>query len=191
MQLDNAELKHSCNICELKFLNEKILNYHKTRNHKEVRNENGKFSCKKCHYETDVRNNLRSHVTLMHSGNHQCNLCYKKFKFKDGAVNHMTRGHGGDEEHFFRKIDDSELQSTCRTCDLKFLNDNILKYHITWNHGFIASRGDIKINGKYTKNKDGTFTCLICNWFIGLLVNLHDQTGYTTNNCLVSCRISS
>ena len=23
-------------------------------------------------------------------------------------------------------------------------------------------------------------------WFIGLLVNLHDQTGYTTNNCLVS-----
>ena len=28
-------------------------------------------------------------------------------------------------------------------------------------------------------------------WFIGLLVYLHDQTGYTTNNCLVSCRISS
>ena len=25
----------------------------------------------------------------------------------------------------------------------------------------------------------------------GLLVYLHDQTGYTTNNCLVSCRISS
>ena len=32
---------------------------------------------------------------------------------------------------------------------------------------------------------------LCVNWFIGLLVNLHDQTGYTTNNCLVSCRISS
>lgn len=29
------------------------------------------------------------------------------------------------------------------------------------------------------------------NWFIGLLVYLHDQTGYTTNNYLVSCRISS
>ena len=28
-------------------------------------------------------------------------------------------------------------------------------------------------------------------WFIGLLVYLHDQTGYTTNNYLVSCRISS
>ena len=26
--------------------------------------------------------------------------------------------------------------------------------------------------------------------FIGLLVYLHDQTGYTTNNYLVSCRIS-
>ena len=31
----------------------------------------------------------------------------------------------------------------------------------------------------------------INNWFIGLLVYLHDQTGYTTNNYLVSCRISS
>ena len=30
-----------------------------------------------------------------------------------------------------------------------------------------------------------------CNWFIGLLVYLHDLTGYTTNNYLVSCRISS
>ena len=29
------------------------------------------------------------------------------------------------------------------------------------------------------------------HWFIGLLVYLHDQTGYTTNNYLVSCRISS
>ena len=32
---------------------------------------------------------------------------------------------------------------------------------------------------------------LPADWFIGLLVNLHDQKGYTTNNCLVSCRISS
>ena len=31
----------------------------------------------------------------------------------------------------------------------------------------------------------------ILNWFIGLLVYLHDQTGYTTNNYLASCRISS
>ena len=32
---------------------------------------------------------------------------------------------------------------------------------------------------------------ILVYWFIGLLVYLHDQTGYTTNNCLVSCRISS
>ena len=32
---------------------------------------------------------------------------------------------------------------------------------------------------------------ILLHWFIGLLVYLHDQTGYTTNNYLVSCRISS
>ena len=39
----------------------------------------------------------------------------------------------------------------------------------------------------FVSNYLGFFT----NWFIGLLVYLHDQTGYTTNNYLVSCRISS
>ena len=39
----------------------------------------------------------------------------------------------------------------------------------------------------WLKKWDGPFP----NWFIGLLVYLHDQTGYTTNNYLVSCRISN
>ena len=37
----------------------------------------------------------------------------------------------------------------------------------------------------------GTIHSIICLFVIGLLVYLHDQTGYTTNNYLVSCRISS
>ena len=44
---------------------------------------------------------------------------------------------------------------------------------------------------KFKSGAVTVYATLFINWFIGLLVYLHDQTGYTTNNYLVSCRISS
>ena len=40
----------------------------------------------------------------------------------------------------------------------------------------------LEIKSKMGKIFHPYFLGKMTNWFIGLLVNLHDQTGYTTNN---------
>ena len=41
----------------------------------------------------------------------------------------MITAHKGDEEYFYRKIEEADLKHSCQTCDLKFLNERVLNYH--------------------------------------------------------------
>ena len=51
--------------------------------------------------------------------------------------------------------------------------------------------GDVTVEDVGETVEEDAGEIVVDYWFIGLLVYLHDQTGYTTNNYLVSCRISS
>ena len=63
---------------------------------------------------------------------YHCKFCY--FKSNKGAtfntfLYHIVTEHTTEESLFKMKINPRECQHACSNCNLKFVNENVLKYH--------------------------------------------------------------
>ena len=117
-ELPASMLKYQCQSCDLKFLSIHILKYHTKKAHE-------------------------SKLTF-------CKLCRVNFKNNFKLKTHRTNVHTSQEEieALNVKSELSGLKEACRYCNDKFLNANVLRYHITYSH-------------KEEKKQD--IVCDICN----------------------------
>ena len=115
--IDESLLVYSCKSCEYKFVNEQILRNHQKYRHKEAP-ETGTF----------------------------CKLCDIGFKFPSLFKKHKEVIHKEDLWAFEVDLDDSMLRYECPHCSLKFITENLLKYHTTLKH-----KEESKQNDSYCK----------------------------------------
>ena len=65
-----------------------------------------------------------------------CKLCCYNFPDSYHLLKHKKNFHKSDEEiqAFNVKQETLNLKETCKYCNLKFLNSNCLRYHVTYKH---------------------------------------------------------
>ena len=105
-----ADPQFVCKKCDKKFVRPSILKYHQNRIHR-------------LHLNPNIKEK-------------ECKLCYKLFNNARNLKSH-TKIHKKDKAAFSREICDSDLKFECKEegCEMKFISENILKYHYRSVHG--------------------------------------------------------
>ena len=117
-----------CNLCDLKFFKETLLDFHRIRVHFP---DAKKVPCDKCDKEI-VRYNYYIHKSTHNAEkNFPCLLCNLKLKTKSTLKNHQLSKHvTSEEKDFFANGGDvSLLKYSCSKCDKKFLSERLLDVH--------------------------------------------------------------
>ena len=117
-----------CNICDLKFFKETLVDFHRTRVHFPHAK---KVPCDRCDKEI-VRYNYSLHKSTHNTEkNFSCLLCNLKLKTKSTLKQHQMSKHvTAEEKDFFDKGGDvSLLKYNCSKCDKKFLSERLLGLH--------------------------------------------------------------
>ena len=120
------DLKHPCDECELKFVTESVLKYHKGRLH----TKKEKFvKCKICS-KVVKRYSFKGH-RLIHSTERdvECSLCYAKLKGPANLRNHEKSVHKSRLEILYLKGHKREFTHSCTECPLKFLTRDLQHKH--------------------------------------------------------------
>ena len=65
--------------------------------------------------------------------NFRCELCYKVLRSQATYRQHR-RVHTRDQQAFRRKISQEDCQFPCGPCDLRFISEDVLKYHVFTTH---------------------------------------------------------
>ena len=118
-EIKHSDLKYSCDVCPQKFVTENILKKHSDR-HLSDEFSYLKIEC----FRKDIKR-------------YQCKFCYVKFKkvatFKT-FLYHMITEHKTEESLFKIKINPGECQHACTNCNLKFITEDVVKYHEVKTH---------------------------------------------------------
>jgi len=66
----------------------------------------------------------------------KCKLCYKILKSENGMALHVRLQHRKDIKYLNMELTEDLLKVQCEKCDLKFLNKDILSYHMNDRHSY-------------------------------------------------------
>ena len=129
------DLRYRCDYCPQipGFLTENLVLYHMRKDHKGKKFPQ-KVTCHLCQKQfqsRSIRNHLETHNTEL---NHECNLCYKKFKVTKNLKIHQKKYHGEQRKYFGKIIPPSLLSHGCSKCDLRFVSEAVLQYHVRVDH---------------------------------------------------------
>ena len=117
-----------CNLCDLKFLKETLMDFHRVRVHFP---DDKKVPCDRCDKEI-VRYNYSLHKSTHNTEkNFKCLLCNLKLKTKGTLKSHqMTKHTTAEEKNFFATGENiSLLEYACSKCEKKFLSERLLNLH--------------------------------------------------------------
>ena len=139
-QITGEDLIFSCDGCDLTFISNDILTYHKDRGHAEI---NAKTQqCSHCIEVFKYHSTLRKHSFSKHNiklekevNTINCKLCDKSIKGKGNLKSHTTNIHTSAEEVnalTLDKINEEDLKFLCEHCDKKFLTEDVRRYHKTF-----------------------------------------------------------
>ena len=137
------DLKISCENCDKKFLSQNSKDFHRRYQHKE---ELKKLASVK----SDRGENKPIAKTSF-----SCILCYNKFSFNGDYKKHIGKFHTTEDEVIALEngfVEEAKLSFSCNSCDKKFLNTAILKYHQMYTHR--AAKGSL--------SQGGTTFCKLC-----------------------------
>ena len=141
--IDESKLTVKCTECDLKFLEERFMRFHKKYKHD---SEFGagilKYNCHKCEKKFPTLSSESIHEGRVHGtskylkdGMYRCPLCYCKYEKLLTLVDHHFRyQHKSDVELMNRTIEDHELTINCTHCDLKFTEERFMEYHKQLEH---------------------------------------------------------
>ena len=176
-QINTADLSFSCDGCNLTFISNDILNYHKSRSHTE-RTE----KCIHCPEVFKYHNTLRKHSLSVHKiritqniKTFNCKLCRRPLRGKGNLRAHEKKLHTTPEEMHALSLDVIEehtLAANCSYCGKNFLNNRTLEIHNGFCNGKRTenlkkvTKGSGRYSGIYAGKKD----CALC------LINF-DTTG--------------
>ena len=118
--ISDDELKHSCHTCDLKFYSRHVLTYHSLLNHCARKVTNKRY---------------------------QCTLCYENFTQHENVIRHCKNFHPEDLHLLSSKIE-YEQDFQCEQCSKKFRSSNILRLHVSKNHGGSTSNKQVRKNKK-------------------------------------------
>ena len=134
-KISNTPKTFQCNLCYLKMSSNWYVKTHKNRVHKDLAHlfdvdlseDELKSKCNKCELkfltEGILKQHLRTHVELK-----SCRLCYINCEDESLLKSHEPT-HIQDKLHLTKEIRAEELKEDCDQCDLKFLSEELLKYH--------------------------------------------------------------
>ena len=141
----NHELTVQCPDCDLKFYNEKFMNYHRKKIHYKKSNKNNKALYKRTIEDHELTHRSRKKkktggnnkdkrkktkfFKYYKNGKYVCNLCYGPFKFSRNIRKHMNEVHSLDKTFIGKTFKDHELTVQCPDCDLRFYNEKFMNYH--------------------------------------------------------------
>ena len=128
---------YKCDHCDKIFATSQKLKNHTKSVHKERKS----FPCELCDDKTFINSSdLKSHIYM----NHECHMCGKKFVNKGKLDAHIYSIHIEQQEdkvpvkiNIFKskmKIDQEKNDYKCNTCGKSFVNEDMLKTHISSNH---------------------------------------------------------
>ena len=149
-----------CDECELRFITENVLKYHKSKPH------GGKYvRCKICSKITR-RDRVEAHQRRHSGRNHTCLLCYSSFQSQDFLKKHEEKSHTSDREKDFLLNGMGDFTFSCTKCELKFLTDSLLQSHLRKHkaEALIKQRNDkFEHLKKECYNKDDKkYQCKLC-----------------------------
>ena len=165
-ELTEADLKHPCSICEKKFVNKRLLNIHLNA-HKV---ENFEF-LKKESYKPGKKT-------------FRCKLCYiEKSRFGE-LVGHFLSIHQSDLDFLHNGFTEQDLTFHCRECELKFISDNCLEYHLSRFHPSLAKKktwtNPNATTGSTRTKSTGNEECKLCykTFKYVSVLRVHEQKGH-------------
>ena len=112
--INEEDLKYTCNKCGLKFLSEHLRAFHFKKEHR-------------------ARDESRETSSVASVDPVSCKLCYEEFKTNSFFHSHK-RIHNEDFEAFDREYSDEDLKFECLRCSKKFLSSQLLRYHAITSH---------------------------------------------------------
>ena len=140
----------SKNYCKFCYFCPKNITHHKERVHKELSEEDFtkeidfkmlNFDCPSCDKKFYTENSAHFHKIVRHfdSQQNQCSLCLVDFKIQKKHHNalkvHLEAVHTIEELKLFNKpMKEVDQPFSCEKCTGKFLNKNILRYHLQFGH---------------------------------------------------------
>ena len=151
-QYSNEDFKFNCDECELAFLTDSLLIYHKVRVHIT------KEKTVKCNMCSKL---VKSSTYIQHKWTHskekkfQCELCYMKFKAPTYMKKHQATFHKTtiEQEYLRGEVDKSKFSFQCKDCNLIFLTSEVLQNHVKKQHTQQEIKTPIKTPGLPKKCK--------------------------------------
>ena len=143
------EGERHCKLCFITYKKSFFLDLHKKNIHSAELNSFDKDftssdltkKCSKCPKRFYTEGSLMFHIKSKHHSStlekkYECSLCYEKFKFISNMTKHKKKFHTSNEEiqAFNVKPETLILKETCKYCNLRFLNANCLRHHVTYKH---------------------------------------------------------
>jgi len=137
--------KFNCDVCHVSFANNNNLKVHLKGVHKIEKNlelfDGGVdeslliIKCDKCEKRFANESILKYHKKYKHVETMSyCKLCDEVFKFPSLFKRHKIVTHKDDFWAFDTNLDPNLLNYPCSNCSLKFLSENLLKYHKKLKH---------------------------------------------------------
>ena len=134
-KLCESDFTIPCDNCDLKFINERLLDFHRLRTH--YQNEK-KVPCSLCDKKINRYNYNKHKISHTSEKNFECILCYAKLKTKFNLKNHHNLLHKTNVERAIIEKGSVQLELLkypCEQCDLKFISDSLVKIHLSQAHG--------------------------------------------------------
>ena len=171
-----ADLTFSCDGCDMAFISNDILEYHKNRVHTNPRHVEVKTKSEKCEHCPQAfyhHNTLRKHSLSEHKVKiakkvkvFNCKLCDRAVRGKGNLKAHIKNKHKTEEEVKALEIDlkEEDLTVQCRNCGKSFLNKNVLLCHNSFcRHGSTKKTGQSAVGtGLYSEIYVGKKECALC-----------------------------
>lgn len=109
---------YKCEICELRFYRNDILQIHMSKMHR-VNCVNKHIYCNECSKQFSTKSTLMRHK-MIHSNEklYTCNKCQKSYSRKDSFITHFRSKHSGEKPYL------------CHICKKSFFEKNVLVRHM-------------------------------------------------------------
>ena len=102
-----------CKKCDETLQNNHMLRIHMRTHNQKKQNQQQKFKCTNCNFETNDENTYLNHLIDTHSTVHKCQTCNNNFKNKEELIGHIVKNHAFN--HISQSNPATQVTSTSTT----------------------------------------------------------------------------